>query len=307
MLLVEILDVALVARLCHAAHFVALGLCAFDFPLALGGVRRDDEHAGAVGIGEEHEIAAVFVEQPRQRIEVRDLGDAEAVRRDRRGELEPLEQVRAGAREYGQSVGRRVYAVEIGRDPLGVALQAAALGRVGVRIHARAELFADEGPEGVATSTVWLQVQIKADHRVRARFKGRQAIELRREFVEEWHDWRCRKPRTAACHSRPVQLQYLPVPELIQSRMTRPIEVLVPLLVAAAAAVLYARQLDVSPPVLHPDEIAVVRQANAITLTGHDLEGRRLPLFFRVHDNLWTAPLPVYFTALLSWLGMLPA
>jgi 4-amino-4-deoxy-L-arabinose transferase-like glycosyltransferase len=89
--------------------------------------------------------------------------------------------------------------------------------------------------------------------------------------------------------------------------MNRPIEVLVPLIVAAAAAVLYARQLDVSPPVLHPDEIAVVRQANAITLTGHDLEGRRLPLFFRVHDNVWTAPLPVYFTALLAWVGLLPA
>src|SRR5207244_3018321 len=70
------------------------------------------------------------------------------------------------------------------------------------------------------------------------------------------------------------------------------------LLVAAAALALYAQRLDVSPPSLHPDEIDLGRQAEAIAREGRDTDGRRFPLFFRLHDNVWLPPLPVYVTAL---------
>jgi hypothetical protein len=59
------------------------------------------------------------------------------------------------------------------------------------------------------------------------------------------------------------------------------------------------RQLAVSPQALLPDEASAVRQAQSMAQTGRDLDSRRLPLFFHVHDNVWTQPVPVYFTALL--------
>jgi 4-amino-4-deoxy-L-arabinose transferase-like glycosyltransferase len=62
---------------------------------------------------------------------------------------------------------------------------------------------------------------------------------------------------------------------------------------------IYARHLDVAPPALLPDEAAAIRQAESIAQTGRDLDGRRFPLFFHLHDNVWTQPLPVYFMALM--------
>jgi len=69
--------------------------------------------------------------------------------------------------------------------------------------------------------------------------------------------------------------------------------------IVCAVVLVYARRLDVSPPTLHPDEAAAVRQAASIAHTGRDLEGRRFPLFVHLRDNVWTQPLAVYFTALL--------
>src|ERR1041384_1716330 len=53
----------------------------------------------------------------------------------------------------------------------------------------------------------------------------------------------------------------------------------------------YGRHLDVSPAALHRDEAATVEQARSIAETGRDLEGRRLPFFFHLRDNVWTPPL----------------
>jgi len=69
--------------------------------------------------------------------------------------------------------------------------------------------------------------------------------------------------------------------------------------VLCAVLLIYARHLDSSPPALHQDEAAVVEQARSIAETGRDLEGRRLPLFFHLRDNVWVPPLPVYWTATL--------
>ena len=75
------------------------------------------------------------------------------------------------------------------------------------------------------------------------------------------------------------------------------------LLVAAAAFAIYARRLDV-PPAL-PDETALIQQARAIAETGRDGDGQFLPLYVRLHDNVWTPPLPVYATVLfLTAIGL---
>jgi 4-amino-4-deoxy-L-arabinose transferase-like glycosyltransferase len=87
--------------------------------------------------------------------------------------------------------------------------------------------------------------------------------------------------------------------------MKRSRSVLAALLLAAATLVVYARRLDVSPPALHPDEIALARQADSIARTGHDLDNRRLPLYFHLHDNVWAQPVAVYVTALfLKTIGL---
>jgi hypothetical protein len=48
--------------------------------------------------------------------------------------------------------------------------------------------------------------------------------------------------------------------------------------ILGAVFFLYARQLDVSPPALHRDEAATIRQAQAIAQTGRDVDGRRIPV-----------------------------
>jgi 4-amino-4-deoxy-L-arabinose transferase-like glycosyltransferase len=69
--------------------------------------------------------------------------------------------------------------------------------------------------------------------------------------------------------------------------------------IVSGVLLIYAHRLDVAPPALLPDEAAAIRQSESIAQTGRDLDGRRFPLFFHLHDNVWTQPLPVYFTALL--------
>ena len=86
--------------------------------------------------------------------------------------------------------------------------------------------------------------------------------------------------------------------------MTRSRHLFAALLLSAVALAVYALRLDDSPLAMHPDETVVTQQAQSVARTLHDVDGRLLPLFFHVRDNLWTTPLPVYFTALLFALGL---
>jgi hypothetical protein len=70
--------------------------------------------------------------------------------------------------------------------------------------------------------------------------------------------------------------------------------------IVCGVLLIYAHRLDVAPPALLPDEAAAIRHAESIAQAGRDLDGRRFPLFVHLHDNVWTQPLPVYFTALLG-------
>jgi 4-amino-4-deoxy-L-arabinose transferase-like glycosyltransferase len=66
--------------------------------------------------------------------------------------------------------------------------------------------------------------------------------------------------------------------------------------IAGVTLLLYATRLGPPPP-LSPDEAAFYAQAQSVASNGRDTAGRRAPLFFRVSDELWLQPIPVYSTA----------
>ena len=75
-------------------------------------------------------------------------------------------------------------------------------------------------------------------------------------------------------------------------------------LFALAVQILYALGLYHTPPHLHRDEVDIALQAHAISTTGRDLDGRLLPLYFRMHNlgpTVWFHPLIVYVTAVFLW------
>jgi 4-amino-4-deoxy-L-arabinose transferase-like glycosyltransferase len=64
--------------------------------------------------------------------------------------------------------------------------------------------------------------------------------------------------------------------------------------------VLYGIGLDHTPPYLHRDEVEISLQAHSIATTGRDLDGRLLPLYFRMKHlgpRVWFHPIIVYVTA----------
>lgn len=75
----------------------------------------------------------------------------------------------------------------------------------------------------------------------------------------------------------------------------------------AGTAVLYSFDLGRAPIYLHEAEILFVNHAYAIATTGHDMNGRFLPLYFQmppIGPNVWFHPAVVYLTAL--FLTILP-
>lgn len=69
------------------------------------------------------------------------------------------------------------------------------------------------------------------------------------------------------------------------------------LLIAAAVVLLYVPRLGQVPPYLHHDELFFANQAHAIATTGHDTEGRFMPVSFEVYPGSWFQPILVYVTA----------
>jgi 4-amino-4-deoxy-L-arabinose transferase-like glycosyltransferase len=64
-----------------------------------------------------------------------------------------------------------------------------------------------------------------------------------------------------------------------------------------AAVVVYTWQLDRAPVYLANDETVFALQAHAIATTARDEDGRFLPLYFHVVDNMWYHPALVYAMA----------
>ncbi len=78
-------------------------------------------------------------------------------------------------------------------------------------------------------------------------------------------------------------------------------------LLALSVFAVYAFRLEHTPPHLHRDEMMFALQAQSIAATGHDLEGRLLPLYFEMRligERVWFHPILVYVTAL--FLKVLP-
>jgi 4-amino-4-deoxy-L-arabinose transferase-like glycosyltransferase len=67
--------------------------------------------------------------------------------------------------------------------------------------------------------------------------------------------------------------------------------------VGVGAAVLYTVNLNSVPTYLSSDETAFALQAHAIATTAHDQNGRLLPLYFQMMQNVWFHPALVYAMA----------
>src|SRR5215510_14863266 len=77
---------------------------------------------------------------------------------------------------------------------------------------------------------------------------------------------------------------------------------------AALVLAFYGSGLSHTPPHLHHDEAIIALQAHCIAHTAHDIEGRRLPLYFfmpHLGDRAWYQPAIIYFTAM--FLEVLPS
>jgi 4-amino-4-deoxy-L-arabinose transferase-like glycosyltransferase len=69
----------------------------------------------------------------------------------------------------------------------------------------------------------------------------------------------------------------------------------------------YSIKIEHTPPHLHRDEVMFALQAQSIASTGHDLDGRTLPLYFAMAtlgEHVWFHPVLVYVTAF--FLELLP-
>jgi 4-amino-4-deoxy-L-arabinose transferase-like glycosyltransferase len=67
--------------------------------------------------------------------------------------------------------------------------------------------------------------------------------------------------------------------------------------VVVVAAIVYTARLNRVPPFLGTDETAFALQAVSIATTAHDANGRFLPLYFQVFENVWFHPALVYCMA----------
>jgi 4-amino-4-deoxy-L-arabinose transferase-like glycosyltransferase len=67
--------------------------------------------------------------------------------------------------------------------------------------------------------------------------------------------------------------------------------------VIIGSAILYTARLNQVPPFLSTDETAFALQAVSIATTAHDTNGRFLPLYFQVFENVWFHPALVYCMA----------
>ena len=68
--------------------------------------------------------------------------------------------------------------------------------------------------------------------------------------------------------------------------------------------VLYGTRLDLVPANLHDAEIQFGLHARALALTGHDANGRFLPVYLQmpqIGDNVWFHPFLAYWTAMFLW------
>src|SRR5216684_4039779 len=69
-------------------------------------------------------------------------------------------------------------------------------------------------------------------------------------------------------------------------------------LLAVAILLVYTSYLQHSPVHLHHDEVFFALNAQSIASSGHDLNGRFMPLYFQILPGVWFHPILVYSMAL---------
>jgi len=81
------------------------------------------------------------------------------------------------------------------------------------------------------------------------------------------------------------------------------IERAAPLVLAVAAALLYFYRLNDTPMFVGGDEAFFAINGRAIATTARDLDGRLMPLFFRIDAHTWYQPVLVYLMAISFTIG----
>ena len=177
-LLMEVLDVALIARLRPAADLHLLRFLPFDISGVRAAAGREYEHPGTVGVHEDGRIPRPLVVEAGQRIEVRPVADHQLMGGKRRFDLHRLEQAGAGAgKEREAACARLELGVDIGRDPLEIRVETCAgIGRERVAAQPIGELAAEIRPEGRSSIAAWRRVEVEAQHRQRHRFERGERI-----------------------------------------------------------------------------------------------------------------------------------
>ena len=175
----QVLGVALIARLRPPAHRMAAGLLAGHVVARLDRAQAEDDDPGMIGVEQQRGVARVLVDEASQRIQVRHRADEQLVAVDRgieRDHGEELVVVDGG--EDRRGVGRRVEARERGLHLLEGPRQAGLRLRVCLgRLEPLGLQPAQEYVVGVAPVLVGPEVEIEADHRRLARLEGRQPVE----------------------------------------------------------------------------------------------------------------------------------
>src|SRR5258706_4627293 len=178
----------LVTGLRPSSLLVVLGFRILDALALDHRVRREDEDARRVRVGQERQVSRILVDDAGERIEVRMVGDVEVVRVDRRGQRDRFEQIRSAAREQRQTIHRSVDARYKIANFRGVLLETVALGPFRrIRLDPLRQLLAEERCEPIAPVLVGLKVEIQADDGEGRGIHRRQTIELPRELLGGWH------------------------------------------------------------------------------------------------------------------------
>ena len=139
-------------------------------------------------VGEHDEVGRVLLEDARERIHVRLIGNVQAMPIDRRIERERFEEVSARAREQRQSVGGARNVAHVGLDLRGILVEAFALRPArGVRPHALGQFLPQERIEAVAALLIGLKVQVEADDGKRAGVERSDAVEGGSELIQLRH------------------------------------------------------------------------------------------------------------------------
>src|SRR5688500_13159180 len=125
----HVIGTTLITRLRPATPRVSPRLRVDDLFGALGAAEPEDEDLRFVGVEDDRRESRMAINQPRQRVEMRNRADEQGVLTERRVDLYGLEQARARAGENRQAIAGAIdFIAEVDVDAFVVLLEALAFG-----------------------------------------------------------------------------------------------------------------------------------------------------------------------------------